>query len=166
MLNTDTLIAASNCLVGDGEGKLTIVSDNLLYTRSLARSICALLSTRHMALENNQTPLMSSSANCANTRTRGRGGSSSGAKINGTHRSLLHAETVRGSGGASINILVGTPTEALGYAPGGNSYFDKLWQTGAGSYARSSYYVISSFLLLEWYCYSRCCVASSVRQQS
>ena len=117
MLTSKALIHAAECLKR-GEGRVVIVTDNQLY----GRLICATIS-----------------------------------KVQKTHPKLIKPlflqqdefrieETFRGK----VNLYEGQPNELIGHSResgggSGQSYFDRLWNTGAGSYSDKTSRYITGF---------------------
>ncbi|KNC82374.1 hypothetical protein SARC_05345 [Sphaeroforma arctica JP610] len=93
-------------------GSLVIVSDNIFYTLALARSMVELMRTTDTAFRNKDN-------------------------MDANTESVYVKETVRGEDGTYIHVYEGTPGKELGYVEGveSRSYFDRLWQTGAGTHA-------------------------------
>ncbi|GMH88268.1 hypothetical protein TrST_g6923 [Triparma strigata] len=127
MLNDPTLRSIYDKL--KPSGRLIIVSDNLAYARLLCKNIGGLISSRSVNFNNDSSVVVGSSE-------------------------LRLGESVRFKGGRGIDLLRGHPGKSLGFEEGGESYFDGLWKTGAGSHAsKSERYVI---------CLKKCDLAEEV----
>ena len=116
MLNEETLLTAIERLEGDGKGRFIIVSDNLFYCKALCKSLTEIM--------NAQTGKETQFCNDDNIMA------SYGSN-------MRRGEVVTSGRTGSVTMLVGQPGKSLGYVEGSGSYFDRLWQTGAGSHASS-----------------------------
>ena len=107
MLHSETLIAAAKCLKASGEGRLVIVTDNRWY----GSLIC---STLEQVMEKEGKLLFPIEL----------------------HVSDGYRKETRG---CTVPMYEGPPNEAIGHTSSsgtsGTSYFDRLWQTGAGTHA-------------------------------
>ncbi|GMH68170.1 hypothetical protein TrLO_g13723 [Triparma laevis f. longispina] len=99
-------------------GRFILISDNLQYTQVLTRSIGSLIFNRKLNFTNDSTVVIGS-------------------------ENLRVGESIKSKGSISLDLLKGIPSKSLGYEEGGESYFDGLWKTGAGSHSsRDERYIL------------------------
>ena len=110
MLNSQTIISAARCLEPNGQGRLIIVTDNLIYARLICQTVVHVL--------NKDAKLVGVSP--------------------GEVRDLRRIESFGNS--SVMHLYEGKPSLSIGHythtkSEGGTSYFDRLWRTGAGKHA-------------------------------
>ena len=112
MLNSETIMTAAKCLLQNGEGRIVVVTDNLIYAKLIGHTMAKVL---------NQAKLTSLKPNEVSD--------------------LRKIETLSNPNkyGAFVHIYEGKPSLSIGHytpkANSGTSYFDRLWRTGAGKHA-------------------------------
>ena len=112
MLNSETILAAAKCLLQNGEGRIVVVTDNLIYAKLIGHTMANVI---------DQAKLTSLKPNEVSDLRK------------------IETSSNPNKYGAFVHIYEGKPSSSIGhYSPkanSGTSYFDRLWRTGAGKHA-------------------------------
>jgi len=119
MLKNENLEIIGRSLLGDGRGRFIFVSDNLSFTRMIARELCNLM------CRGNKIKMVDDGDRVDTSESGG----------------LSQLEVVRGRESREVNIFAGNPNASVGWhgsSANSTSYFDGLWQSGAGANSSST----------------------------